>query len=125
MITLGSPFRLRRSGASNATPLFRGLAPTHSDRVPARRPREEDRPSLAKPATAVYTKSDAVVPWSTCVETPGDGRDSVEVRGSHSGLGRNPAVLWVVADRLAQPLGEWEPFQPSAMWRRMGGVTRA
>lgn len=123
VITLGSPFRQR--GGSNATPLFRALAPKHSARVPAQRPREEDRPPLTMPATAVYTKSDAVVPWSSCVEALGEGRDSIEVRGSHSGLGHNPAVLWAVADRLAQPAGEWAPFPPTPMWRRMGGVTRA
>jgi hypothetical protein len=29
------------------------------------------------------------------------------------GLGFNPAALWVIADRLAQPLGSWTPFRPS------------
>lgn len=125
VITLGSPFRLRRRGASNATPLYRALGPTHSARVPAQRPPEEQRPPLTMPATAVYTKTDAVVPWSSCVEAPGEGRDSIEVRGSHSGLGHNAAVLWVVADRLAQPAGEWTPFRPTPMWQRMGGVSGA
>ncbi len=34
--------------------------------------------------------------------------------GSHLGLGFNPLVLWIVADRLAQPEGRWRPFEPSA-----------
>jgi hypothetical protein len=34
------------------------------------------------------------------------------VYGSHAGLGHNPAVLWVIADRLAQPEGSWHPFVP-------------
>ena len=25
-------------------------------------------------------------------------------------MGANPAVLWAIADRLAQPEGEWKPF---------------
>jgi hypothetical protein len=29
---------------------------------------------------------------------------------SHIGLGVNPAALWAVADRLAQPEGEFWPF---------------
>jgi hypothetical protein len=30
--------------------------------------------------------------------------------GSHCGLGVNAAVLYAVADRLAQPEGTWRPF---------------
>jgi hypothetical protein len=26
-------------------------------------------------------------------------------------MGHDPAVLWIVADRLAQPRGEWHPFR--------------
>jgi hypothetical protein len=26
-------------------------------------------------------------------------------------MGHDPAVLWVVADRLAQPQHHWQPFQ--------------
>ena len=62
--------------------------------------------SLRVPTTAVYTRSDGVVPWQLCVERPGPQRENVEVRGSHIGLGHNPAVLVVVADRLAQREGD-------------------
>ena len=55
-----------------------------------------------------------MVPWQLCVERPGPQRESVEVRGSHIGLGHNPAVLVVVADRLAQREGTWAPFTPPA-----------
>ena len=40
-----------------------------------------------------------------------DRHENVEVRGSHLGLGHNPAVIVVVADRLAQPAGQWQPFE--------------
>jgi hypothetical protein len=33
------------------------------------------------------------------------------VRGSHCGLGANPAVLWAIADRLALPEDGWKPFE--------------
>jgi len=46
----------------------------------------------------------------------------VEVRGAHVGLGFNPAALWVIADRLGQPLGTRAPFRAggpvSALFRR-------
>ena len=39
--------------------------------------------------------------------------ENVRVPGSHVGLGFNAVVLWIVADRLAQPEGSWRPFEPS------------
>jgi hypothetical protein len=33
------------------------------------------------------------------------------VRSSHLGMGHDPAVLWVLADRLALPRHDWRPFQ--------------
>lgn len=124
VITLGSPFRLTvGDGASNAAPLFRALGGLHSTDVrELRGVPEEDRPPLQVPATAIYTRTDGVVAWPSCVESPGPRRESIEVRGSHSGLGFNPAVLLAVADRLAQPEGSWRPFEPTGRWRRLGGV---
>ncbi len=62
------------------------------------------------PTTSVYSRSDAIVPWRVSVLDPGPKRENIEVRGSHIGLGHNPPVLVVVADRLAQPEGTWKPF---------------
>jgi pimeloyl-ACP methyl ester carboxylesterase len=75
--------------------------------------------SLPTPSTSVFSRSDAVVPWRLSLDPPGPQRESVEVRGSHLGLGHNPAVLYVVADRLAQPVGRWQPFRPPAALRRL------
>ena len=36
------------------------------------------------------------------------------VHASHCGLGVNPSVMVAMADRLAQPEGEWAPFEPEA-----------
>jgi len=41
------------------------------------------------------------------------------VPGSHLGLGFNAAVMWIVADRLAQPEGEWQPFRVDG---RLGAI---
>ena len=47
---------------------------------------------------------------------PPDGRhENVEVRGSHLGLGHNPAVAMVVADRLAQRAERVAPVQRAAL----------
>lgn len=89
VVTLGSPFRAFEQARGLTTPPV--------------------------PVTAIYSKSDAVVPWEVAREEPGARRESVEVEGSHLGLGHNPAVVVVVANRLAQPEGKWKPFRPPAV----------
>ena len=62
------------------------------------------------PTTSIYSRSDGIVAWQACVQRGGHARtENIEVAGSHCGLGWNPAVLSVVADRLAQPAGRWRP----------------
>ncbi len=70
---------------------------------------------LPVPSTSIYSRSDGVVAWQACQEIEGPQRENVQVRGSHIGLGFNPAALWVIADRLAQPLGTWKPFRPGPL----------
>ena len=55
------------------------------------------------PTTAIYSRTDGIVRWHTCIDEVGPEHENVEVRGSHSGLGHNPTVLAVIGDRLAQP----------------------
>ena len=79
------------------------------------------RPPAAIPTTSIYSRSDAIVPWRTSVLRATGRHENVEVRGSHLGLGHNPAVVVVVADRLAQGSRDWQPFRAPAWagrWRR-------
>ena len=69
------------------------------------------------PATSIYSRSDAIVPWRASQLAAGPRRENIEVRGSHLGLGHNPSVLVVVADRLALPENGWAPFRPPR-WAR-------
>ncbi len=73
------------------------------------------RPSLGRPlpvpSTAVYSRWDGVVDWRTCRQQAGPTSENVAVRSSHLGMGHDPAVLWLVADRLAQPRDGWQPFR--------------
>ena len=75
-----------------------------------------DRSAPPVPSTAIYSRSDGVTRWETCRERPGPRLENIEVSGSHCGLGWNPLVLWAIADRLAQPEGEWKPFARDG-WR--------
>ena len=67
------------------------------------------------PTTAIFSRSDGVVAWQCSVEPQTATSESIEVDGSHCGLGAHPAVLYAVADRLAQPEGEWKPFDRSGL----------
>jgi poly(3-hydroxyalkanoate) synthetase len=53
------------------------------------------------PLTSIYTKSDGVVEWTSCVD--GTSEVDVEVKGTHVGLVWNPDVYKIVAERLATP----------------------
>ena len=66
---------------------------------------------LPVPATSIFTKSDGIVHWRTCLLQENARAENIElVLASHAGLGVNAAALWVVADRLAQPEGTFRPF---------------
>lgn len=72
------------------------------------------------PTTSILTKSDGVVSWRGSVQKP-DDHDQIEnimVPASHIGLGVNPLVMVAIADRLAQPEGEWKPFNRRG-WREL------
>ena len=109
VITLGSPVRVR-GARSNVAPLYRSLRSRHSERVREVRPEDIEDVRIGVPLTAVFTRGDGVVGWRSCVVVPGARCECIEVRGSHTGLIHNAAVLGVVADRLAQPEGVWKPF---------------
>ena len=66
---------------------------------------------LPVPTTSIYTRADGVVRWADCLNHDTETSENVEVYGRHCGLGFNLAALIVVADRLAQPLDRWQPFQ--------------
>lgn len=65
------------------------------------------------PCTSIYSKSDGIVSWEACRELPSPETENIEISATHMGMGFNPLVLWAVADRLAQPEGEWSPFDRS------------
>jgi pimeloyl-ACP methyl ester carboxylesterase len=84
VITLGSPYAMTDPGHARAV--------------------------LQVPTTSIYSKSDGIVAWQTCREAPGPIAENIAVRCSHLGFGHNPAVLWAVADRLAQDADQRQPF---------------
>jgi pimeloyl-ACP methyl ester carboxylesterase len=116
VITLGSPFALTDSGQSRADRAYRRNADRHSG--PGRAVfRERARRPIPVPSTAIYSRADGIVSWQACVEPASDRHENVAVRCSHLGFGVDAATYWVVADRLAQQRGQWQPFKPPAAMR--------
>jgi hypothetical protein len=68
------------------------------------------------PSTAIYSKTDGIVPWQIAQEEVTPLTDNIEVYASHLGLGFNPSVYYALADRLSQPENDWQPFSISG-WR--------
>jgi pimeloyl-ACP methyl ester carboxylesterase len=115
VITLGSPFA-GPPHASNATRLYCWLSGRSATETPAGIRLAEPPPV---PASSIYSRSDGVVAWQSCLERVSDTTENIRVLGSHCGLGHNPLALAVVADRLAQAEGDWKPFAPDAVWQRL------
>jgi pimeloyl-ACP methyl ester carboxylesterase len=114
VITLGSPF----AGHPRATNAWRIYELASGQRVDQRDlqfgGRIEEPPPV--PTTAVYSRTDGVCAWQCCVEKEAPQAENIEVEGSHCGLGHHPAAVYAVADRLAQPETDWQPFDRSG-WR--------
>jgi pimeloyl-ACP methyl ester carboxylesterase len=116
VITLGSPF----AGHPKATNAWRVY-----EMASGRRADEEDSRfggSLSEappvPTTAIFSRTDGICAWQGCMEKASAMSESIEVESSHCGMGHHPAVVYAVADRLAQPEGQWKPFDRSG-WRSL------
>jgi triacylglycerol lipase len=54
------------------------------------------------PTTAIYSKTDGVVHWDSCVDRSGAKTvENLEVKASHVGMGVNTEVFKIIASRLA------------------------
>ena len=116
VITLGSPFGLIDSRPSRADGAYQRRSNRHAagGRLPTR---EQVARPIDVPSTAVYSRRDGIVSWSACIEPETALHENVEVRCGHLGFGADPATLWLIADRLAAPVGRRSPFRPPPLLR--------
>jgi pimeloyl-ACP methyl ester carboxylesterase len=99
VITLGTPFNWTgdRTNVAWVLRLLKGEQATISPELGARL-----REPPPVPTASVYSRNDGVVAWQSCQhDSLAAGVDDVEVDGSHLGMGWNPEVLRIVAERLA------------------------
>src|SRR5204863_7666957 len=108
VITLGSPFagHPRATNAWRVYEMASGQRADHSD--PRFGGALSDTPPV--PTTAIFSRTDGICAWQVCKEKTSATSESIEVESSHCGMGHHPAVVYAVADRLAQPQGGRGPF---------------
>ena len=98
VITVCSPFRLPT--ATRLEPIYQLLSPLHRGQDAVLRGLAPPPPV---PTTAIYTVTDGVVAWTSCVDEPGPGRENVAIAGAHTTMLENPEAVRVITDRLARP----------------------
>ncbi|SHF97246.1 esterase/lipase family protein [Geodermatophilus nigrescens] len=109
VITLGSPFALQRDDQTRAHKVFERYSHLHVERRVL--PLETESTPLPVPSTSIYSHQDGIVPWQACLDRLSPTAENVAVYASHLGMAHHPAVIYAVADRLAQREGTWRPFR--------------
>lgn len=112
VITLGSPF----NGPGGSVPMVAKLFNLINGDIVTTNPNVLS--NMLKPppvpSSAIFSRTDGVAHWQACTNMkiePQDQAENIEVKGSHTGLGHNYKVIWIVADRLSQREGAWTPYQ--------------
>jgi pimeloyl-ACP methyl ester carboxylesterase len=111
VISLGSPFGEGRWTGSYPARLFSSLNPRED--LPVAEDLLPKAPPV--PTTAIYSKGDGICNWRTARQDRAGAHaltQNIQVRGSHCGMTLNPAIWFVVAERLSQPARRWRPFEP-------------
>jgi pimeloyl-ACP methyl ester carboxylesterase len=111
VITLGSPI----GGNPKATTIWRLYELATETRLDSEELRERIarmiEPPPGVPCTAIYSESDGIVAHQVARERETPLTQSIRVSASHVGLGYSAAVMFLLADRLAQPEGNWKKFR--------------
>ena len=109
VITLGSPFR-GHPASTRAWRMYRlmnrrNLAKMFTEDALAQR-----AAPLQVPTTCIYSRTDGIVAWECCLSEPAPQTENIEVHATHLGYGHEYQTLRIIADRLAQPEGAWQPY---------------
>ena len=121
VITLGSPFG-GHPLASTGVRFYEWLSGNNIEDLDFDRHHSIRSPPPV-PTTSVYSKLDGIVAWKCSLESAGTQAENIHLRGaSHCGMACTPAALYLIADRLAQPLNRWQAFAPQGAARALYGV---
>lgn len=114
VISLGSPI-LGPNYAARAKSLFEAINGKPSPETQERLDRLHEVPNV--PCSSIFSKTDGVVHWQGSLQDTSAQSENIEVPASHIGLGVNPLVMYVLAERLAQSEGAWKPFKLQGLRR--------
>lgn len=120
VITLGSPFNGPQGTAPLAASLFKLFNGDKSAQEPKAMRRMLTPPPV--PCSAIFSRSDGIAHWQACIDDQHkqhNNAENIEVKGSHIGLGHNPQVIWIIANRLAQAEHQWSPFRQKVLHRAL------
>ena len=108
VISLGSPLTGPKH-SSRVKALFEAINGKPTPETAQRLQHLHEIPPV--PSTSVYSKTDGVVHWHGSLQDETETSQNIQVPASHIGLGFNPLVMYILADRLAQGENEWEKFE--------------
>ncbi len=114
VVTLGSPITGPRHAAA-ARPLFELINGKPEPETEIRLANLHTPPPV--PCTSIYTKTDGIVHWHGSMQDDVPHAENIEVPASHCGLGVNPLVMYIIADRLKQKEDDWSRFNTRGMRR--------
>jgi pimeloyl-ACP methyl ester carboxylesterase len=117
VVTMGSPWR-PEGERTRTTRMFERSRRIHGISERAEKVIDELRGPVPVFATAIWSKTDGIVPWRGCAldeDEPGQLAENIHVPSSHLGLVSNPFALAALTDRLAQDPSDLRPFE----WRRV------
>lgn len=114
VITLASPF----TGHPRATNAFRLYEWVSGHRIGEPEVHEPLRAPPPVPTTSIWSRTDGVVSWRCSLEREQPLVENIEINASHFGIGAHPLTLYAIADRLALPEGQWQPFRREG-WRAL------
>ncbi len=99
VVTYGTPV----VGGPTHTVGARHYGPDESQRITRLAQRLDAEHPIEVPVTAIVSRRDGVVSWRACIDRTSHDVEHVEVRSTHLGMGLDPDVWSVVADRLSRP----------------------
>lgn len=112
VVSLGSPLTGPKH-AGRVKTLFEVINGKATPETQERLSRLPDAPPV--PSTSVYSKTDGIVHWKGSLQEETETSQNIQVPASHIGLGVNPLVMYILANRLAQGETEWKKFDSSGI----------
>jgi pimeloyl-ACP methyl ester carboxylesterase len=98
VITYGTPV----VGGARFTAFARASSPASGAVARPAAERLDAESPIRVPLTVVFTRRDGIVSWEACIDRFSPHAEHVEVSSTHIGLGLDPDVWELVADRLAR-----------------------